>query len=197
VIFLLPHFWRKSKAAGLAKELIEAETGRFEPAKMPDKYAETLRELLQAKIEQRAPHIEIATESKAKPEVVNIMAALKESMQEKDAPRCGMRCGDARKRRGREPYDRGQASAGRRIDFPRAECTEPRLNAGALLLSVGSYCFAAQVLVVASQTPPALSQSAFVLAIVTSPAKAGPVKARARVIAKMERRVFMVFSLYA
>ena len=98
MIFLLPHFWRKSKAAGLAKELIEAETGRFEPAKMPDKYAETLRELLQAKIEQRAPHIEIATESKAKPEVVNIMAALKESMQERT--RQGAGCGAETRERG-------------------------------------------------------------------------------------------------
>ncbi len=73
----------KSEAVGLAKELIEAETGRFEPEKIPDRYAETLRELLQAKVEQRAPQIEVATESKAKPEVVNIMAALKESMQTK------------------------------------------------------------------------------------------------------------------
>ena len=40
--------------------------------------------------------------------------------------------------------------------------------AGALVLSAGCYCFAAQVLVVASHTPPALSQSAFVLAVVTS-----------------------------
>jgi non-homologous end joining protein Ku len=43
---------------GLAKELIEAESGRFEPEKLPDKYAETLRELLQAKVEERAPQIE-------------------------------------------------------------------------------------------------------------------------------------------
>jgi DNA end-binding protein Ku len=63
--------------------LIEAESGRFEPEKIPDKYAETLRELLQAKVEQRAPHIEVSTEVKAKPEVINIMAALKESMQAK------------------------------------------------------------------------------------------------------------------
>jgi len=42
-----------------------------------------LRELLQAKVEQRAPQIEVATGGKAKPEVVNIMAALKESMQAK------------------------------------------------------------------------------------------------------------------
>ena len=71
------------EAVGLAKELVEAESGKFEPQKIPDKYAETLRELLRAKIEQRAPQIEVATEGKAKPEVVNIMAALKQSMEAK------------------------------------------------------------------------------------------------------------------
>jgi len=76
------NFEPQSEAVGLAKELIEAETGRFEPEKIPDKYAETLRELLQAKVEERAPQIEVATEGKA-PEVINIMAALKESMQAK------------------------------------------------------------------------------------------------------------------
>jgi non-homologous end joining protein Ku len=62
--------------------LIEAESGRFEPEKIPDKYAEMLRELLRAKVEQRAPQIEVATEGRA-PEVINIMDALKESMQAK------------------------------------------------------------------------------------------------------------------
>jgi hypothetical protein len=38
--------------------------------------------------------------------------------------------------------------------FIQRKCTEPRLHAEALLLLVGSYCFAAQVLVVASHTPP-------------------------------------------
>ena len=71
------------EAVGLAKELIEAESGRFEPQKIPDKYAETLRELLRDKVEQRAPQIEVATKGKAKPEVVNIMAALKQSMESK------------------------------------------------------------------------------------------------------------------
>jgi DNA end-binding protein Ku len=70
------------EAVGLAKELIESESGRFEPQKIPDKYAETLRELLRAKVEQRAPQIEVA-EGKAPKEVINIMAALKESMQAK------------------------------------------------------------------------------------------------------------------
>jgi len=70
------------EAVGLAKELIKAESGRFEPEKIPDKYAETLRELLQAKFEERAPQIEVPTEGKA-PQVINIMDALKESMQAK------------------------------------------------------------------------------------------------------------------
>jgi DNA end-binding protein Ku len=70
------------EAVQLAKELVDAESGPFEPEKIPDKYAETLRELLRAKVEQRAPQIEVATEGKA-PEVINIMAALKESMQAK------------------------------------------------------------------------------------------------------------------
>jgi DNA end-binding protein Ku len=77
------NFEPKSEGVNLAKELIEAESGRFEPEKLTDKYAETLRELLQAKVEQRAPQIEVATEGKAKPEVVNIMAALKQSMESK------------------------------------------------------------------------------------------------------------------
>jgi DNA end-binding protein Ku len=63
------------EAARLAKELIVAESGRFEPEKMPDTYAETLRELLRSKVEQRPPQIEVAPEG--------IMAALKESMQRK------------------------------------------------------------------------------------------------------------------
>ena len=60
------NFEPESKTIGLAKELIEAESGEFEPEKMSDKYAETLRELLQAKVEQRAPQIEVATEGKGK-----------------------------------------------------------------------------------------------------------------------------------
>jgi DNA end-binding protein Ku len=70
------------EALELAKGLIESQSGRFEPEKIPDKYAETLRELLRAKVEQRAPHIEVAPEGKA-PQVINIMAALKQSMESK------------------------------------------------------------------------------------------------------------------
>jgi DNA end-binding protein Ku len=99
------NFEPKSEGVDLAKELIEAESGRFEPEKLTDKYAETLRELLQAKVEQRAPQIEVATERKAKPEVVNIMAALKESMQAKGRAKVG----DAVRRRMGKPSEKEQA----------------------------------------------------------------------------------------
>jgi DNA end-binding protein Ku len=100
------------EALGLAKELVEAESGKFEPEKIPDKYAETLRELLRAKVEQRAPHIEVATEGKA-PQVINIMAALKESMQAKG--RAKVR--DAVRRRTGKPT---------KEEMPRARASRPR-----------------------------------------------------------------------
>jgi hypothetical protein len=53
--------------------------------------------------------------------------------------------------------------------------------------------FSAHVLVAASHVPPAFVQSASVFAA-AAPAKAGPVKASARVIANIEMRIFMAFS---
>jgi non-homologous end joining protein Ku len=105
------------EAVGLAKELIEAESGPFEPQKMRDKYAETLRELLRAKVEQRAPQIEVATEGKAPKEVINIMAALKESMQTKERSRVR----DAVRRRMGKPTDAAEAR-------PRSSRARPSLR---------------------------------------------------------------------
>jgi non-homologous end joining protein Ku len=48
---------------------------------MPNEYAQAIHELVQAKIEQRAPHVEIEGETREKTKVVNIMDALKKSMQ--------------------------------------------------------------------------------------------------------------------
>ena len=69
------------QAVKLAAELIERASGRFEPEKMADKYAEAIREMIQAKIENRAPEVVVATEGKPETAVVNIMAALKKSME--------------------------------------------------------------------------------------------------------------------
>ena len=71
----------KSDAVKLAVNLIEDQSGKFEPQKMPNEYANAVHELVQAKIEQRAPEVEIETETRETPKVVNIMDALKKSMQ--------------------------------------------------------------------------------------------------------------------
>src|SRR5262245_60181961 len=71
----------KSDAVKLAVNLIEDQSGKFEPQKMPNEYADAVHELVQAKIEQRAPEVEIGPEKPEAPKVVNIMDALKKSMQ--------------------------------------------------------------------------------------------------------------------
>jgi DNA end-binding protein Ku len=71
------------QGVALAKELIKRESGPFEPDKMPDQYAAAVQEMLRAKIEQRAPEVTIEPEGKPAPEVINIMAALKQSIEAK------------------------------------------------------------------------------------------------------------------
>jgi DNA end-binding protein Ku len=72
-----------SDAVKLATNLMEQESGRFQPEKMPNEYARAVHELVQAKIEQRAPEVEIETAKGEAPKVINIMDALKKSMQAK------------------------------------------------------------------------------------------------------------------
>jgi len=72
-----------------------------------------LRELLRTKAEQRAPQIDVVSEGKAPREVINIMAALKESMQAKG--RAEVR--DAVRRRMGKPSEE---------DKPRPRASRPR-----------------------------------------------------------------------
>ena len=64
---------------------MEAQSGKFEPKTMRNQFAEAMREYLKAKVEKRAPEVTIAPEGKPTPPVINIMAALKESMQARGA----------------------------------------------------------------------------------------------------------------
>jgi DNA end-binding protein Ku len=73
----------KPQAVALATQLIKRESGAFQPEKMPDQYAAALHELLRAKIEHRAPEVTMEPESKPTPEVINIMTALKKSIEAK------------------------------------------------------------------------------------------------------------------
>jgi DNA end-binding protein Ku len=70
-----------AESVALASELIKRMSGRFEPEKMPDEYSRAVRELVKAKLEQRAPEVTIETDGKPKAPVINIMDALKKSMQ--------------------------------------------------------------------------------------------------------------------
>jgi len=72
----------KSEAVSLAVNLIKASSGPFQPETMPDEYAEAIEELVQAKVQQRAPAIEVVKDGES-PKVVNIMAVLKKSMAAK------------------------------------------------------------------------------------------------------------------
>jgi len=66
------------EALDLAKELIERKAGKFEPEQFKDDYVEAVWELIQAKLEHRAP--EIVTEEPGGAKVINIMDALKKSV---------------------------------------------------------------------------------------------------------------------
>jgi DNA end-binding protein Ku len=71
----------EKEAVALAAQLIERQSGKFEPKMMPDQYAAAVKEYLRAKVEQRAPEVTIGSESKSGPHVINILDALKKSMQ--------------------------------------------------------------------------------------------------------------------
>ncbi|HEX5930702.1 MAG TPA: Ku protein, partial [Methyloceanibacter sp.] len=68
------------EALDLAKELIKRKTGKFEPEALKDAYNEAVWELIQAKLEHRAP--EIVTEMPGSAKVINIMDALKKSVKQ-------------------------------------------------------------------------------------------------------------------
>jgi DNA end-binding protein Ku len=73
------------EALDLAKELITRKAGKFEPDQFKDEYSAAVWELIQAKLEDRAP--EIVTEEPGGAKVINIMDALKKSVKQgKSAP---------------------------------------------------------------------------------------------------------------
>ena len=76
----IPEVKVDKEALDLAKELIKRKAGKFEPEQFKDEYNEAVWELINAKIEHRAPEIVEAAPGGAK--VINIMDALKKSVQQ-------------------------------------------------------------------------------------------------------------------
>jgi DNA end-binding protein Ku len=71
------------EAVALAVELINKQSGNFEPKTMPDQFTAAVKEYLRAKVKQRAPEVTFEKEGKPAPQVINIMDALKKSVQAK------------------------------------------------------------------------------------------------------------------
>ena len=67
----------------LAKELIKRKTATFKPEKFHDHYREALKELIDSKLEHRAPREVI--EEKQPGNVINLMDALRKSLRQKEA----------------------------------------------------------------------------------------------------------------
>ncbi len=76
----VPEMKVDKEALELAAELIERKSGAFEPAKFKDEYTEAVWELINAKIEHRAPSVETGEAPTAK--IINIMDALKKSVKQ-------------------------------------------------------------------------------------------------------------------
>jgi DNA end-binding protein Ku len=85
----IPDLKIDKEALDLAIELIERKEGKFEPEKLKDEYSEAVWELIHAKIEHRAPEIVTAQPGSAK--VINIMDALKKSVQQGKGAQTGKR----------------------------------------------------------------------------------------------------------
>jgi DNA end-binding protein Ku len=76
----VPELKVDKEALELAKELIERKAGKFEPEQFKDEYNEAMWELIHAKLEHRKPEFVIEEPVTAK--VINIMDALKKSVQQ-------------------------------------------------------------------------------------------------------------------
>ncbi|MGI8725689.1 MAG: Ku protein [Methyloceanibacter sp.] len=76
----IPNVKVDKEALELAVELIERKAGAFEPEMFKDEFTDAVWELINAKIEHRAP--EIVTEGAPTAKVINIMDALKKSVQQ-------------------------------------------------------------------------------------------------------------------
>ncbi len=64
----------------LATQLIKRKIGKFVPESFHDRYTDALKELVDARVENRAPKID--TEERPKAKVVNLMDALRASLKE-------------------------------------------------------------------------------------------------------------------
>ena len=108
-------------AVKLAVDLIEQESGKFQPEKMPNEYARAVHELVQAKIEQRAPEVEIETAKGETAEGHQHHGCAQEEHAGEGT--------DEGQRRGAEANGKGRAKAPSLLASPRSTKPSPRRTA--------------------------------------------------------------------
>ena len=79
----------------LAMELIKRKSGEFEPQKFKDLYQEGLKEIINAKLEKRAPNLK--DEAPPPGKVINIMDALRRSLEQSGGKDAGGKSKEAKK----------------------------------------------------------------------------------------------------
>jgi DNA end-binding protein Ku len=96
----VPEMKADKELIGLAEELIKRKAAKFDPKAFKDKYEDALRELIDAKIENREP--EAIEEPQLGAKVIDLMEALKRSVDnKKGAPKVAAAKAEAPKRTGR------------------------------------------------------------------------------------------------
>ncbi len=103
----VPEITPDRELVGLAEELIKRKVSKFDPKAFKDTYEDALRELIDAKIEDRAP--EAIEEPQLGAKVIDLMEALKRSV--------GSRGGAAKKA---EPRETGEAAQPTKIAAAKA-----------------------------------------------------------------------------
>jgi hypothetical protein len=113
----------EEEAVALAKQLVKAQSGKFEPEKMPDEYAVAIKELIKAKIEQRAPRSRSGRATSQRRRSSTSWRRSRRALKPGARRRCAMPCGSA----GGKPHQRAnlvppqgldqRARAGRRISY--------------------------------------------------------------------------------
>jgi DNA end-binding protein Ku len=96
----VPEMKADKELIGLAEELIKRKAAKFDPKAFKDKYEDALRELIDAKIENREP--EAIEEPQLGAKVIDLMEALKRSVgNKKGAPKIAAAKAEAPKRTGK------------------------------------------------------------------------------------------------
>jgi DNA end-binding protein Ku len=109
----VPEIKADKELVGLAEELIKRKASKFDPKAFKDSYEDALRELINAKVENREP--EAIEEPQLGAKVIDLMEALKRSVgAKKGAPKIAAAKAEAPKKTGKARAAKGEKAPAKR-----------------------------------------------------------------------------------